>query len=163
MAEEREKKFKQYEIPIQMGEQEEPVTAVDVRRIVDNELRINPAYSELLTYTFYEDIVASGTGKGIPKTIVADRDCTILEVYIKVETAPGGSDTITVDVNKGGTTIFTTQGNRPSITGSGTTDTSGTPDIVSLAKNDEITMDIDTAEGSVAKLSVYVRCRKDIL
>lgn len=116
---------------------------------------------EYLTYTFYEDEIAQGSGKGIPKTIVVDRDCYIDKVYIKVETAPGAGKTLTVDVNLTGVTIFTTQANRPSVTGS-SKNANGTPDMVYLSKNDELTMDIDVHDGSADKLSVYIRCYKKI-
>ena len=118
--------------------------------------------NEYLTFTFYEASVAAGTGKGIPKTIVVDRACVIEKIYIQVETAPGAGKTLTIDVNKNGTTIFTTQGGRPSITGTNTTDESDTPDITALAKDDLLTIDIDTNDGSAATLSVYVRCRKSL-
>lgn len=113
-----------------------------------------------VTYTFYDHIVDAGTGQGHPATIAVDRACTIREVYAHVETAPGAGKTLTVDINKNGTTIFTTQGNRPSITETGTTDVSGTPDVVTLAKNDLLTMDVDTDDGVASKLSVYVRCQE---
>ena len=119
-----------------------------------------PATVETVTYTFYEHTIASGTGKGIPATIVIDRSCTIQEVYLHVETAPGAGFTLTIDVNKNGTTIFGTQANRPSITETDTTATSGAPSVTALSQDDEITMDIDTSDGSPAKLSVYVRCLK---
>ncbi len=112
-----------------------------------------------VTYTFYEHTIAQSAGMGIPATIMVDRACTIDKVYIHVETAPGANKTITVDVNKNGTTIFTTQGNRPSITETSTEDESGTPDVVALAKNDKLTMDIDVHDGAADKLSVYVRCK----
>lgn len=111
-----------------------------------------------VTYTFYEHEIAQAANKGIPQTITVDRAATIDKVYIHLETAPGSGKTLTVDVNKGGTTIFTTQGNRPSIADTSTTDESGTPDVTSLAKNDELTMDVDLHNGASAKLSVYVRC-----
>lgn len=118
--------------------------------------------NEFLTFTFYEASIASGAGKGVPKTIVVDRACVIEKIYVQVETAPGAGKTLTIDVNKNGTTIFTTQGNRPSITGANTTDESGTPDVTALAKNNLLTMDIDVSDGSPATLSVYVRCRKSL-
>jgi hypothetical protein len=114
--------------------------------------------TELVTYTFYEHSVSQATGKGIPATIVIDRSCTIQEVYLHVETAPGAGCTLTVDVNKNGTTIFGTQANRPSITETDTTATSGAPSVTSLNENDELQMDIDVSDGTPAKLSVYVRC-----
>lgn len=67
---------------------------------------------------------------------------TITEVYASVKTAPTGADLI-IDVNKNGTTIFSTQGNRPTIADGTTSGTSGTPDITSLVKNDKLTIDID--------------------
>lgn len=111
-----------------------------------------------VTYTFYADSISQSTGQGIPKTIVVDRSCKVKEVYIQVETAPGVGKTLTIDVNNGGVTIFTTQANRPSITGTSTTAVSLAPDLPDVYENDELTMDVDTHDGSAAKLSVYVRC-----
>lgn len=70
-------------------------------------------------------------------------DVTIAEVQVHVATAPLVQP-ILVDVNDDGTTIFTTQGNRPSIA-AGTNDaTSGTPDGGTLvARNSVITVDVD--------------------
>ncbi len=111
-----------------------------------------------VTYTFYEHTVEQATDKGIPATIVIDRACTIDKVYIHVGTAPGAGKTITVDVNLNGTTIFTTQAGRPSITGTATVDESSTPNVRTLSKNDLLTMDIDTHDGSAEYLTVYIRC-----
>jgi hypothetical protein len=100
----------------------------------------------------------TGTGKGYFDFAPAVAG-TIDEVYLLCKTAPGTDKTITVDVNKGGTTIFTTQGNRPSITGTGTTATSGTPDVTTFAKNDLFTVDVDvsTAGTAVADVVVIIR------
>lgn len=116
---------------------------------------------EYLTFTFYEDEITQAVGKGIPKTIIVDRDCWIDKVYINLETAPGAGKTLTVDINLSGTTIFTTQGNRPSITGSSTSD-EATPNMTYLSKNDKLTMDIDTHDGAADKLTCYIRCYKKI-
>jgi hypothetical protein len=89
---------------------------------------------------------------------------TITEVYLMVGTAPGSGKTFTVDVNKNGTTIFTTQGNRPSIADTATEDTSGVPDVTALAKNDKLTVDIDTstAASAVADAVCIIRGTQDI-
>jgi len=86
---------------------------------------------------------------------------TIGEVYLMVGTAPGADKTFTVDVNKGGTTIFTTQANRPSIAGTDTEDTSGTPDVTTFVKNDKFTIDVDvsTAGTAVADAICIIRGR----
>ena len=116
---------------------------------------------EYLTFTFYENDVVQAVGKGIPATIVVDRDCIIDRIYTHLETAPGAGKTLTVDVNWNGSTIFTTQANRPSITGTNVTG-QGIPNQVVLSKDDKLTMDIDVSDGNADKLSVYVRCHKRI-
>lgn len=110
-----------------------------------------------VTFTFYAHTFTAAVKQGIPITIVIDRNCTILNVYCHVETAPGAGKTTTIDVNKGGTTLFTTQSDRPSITGTDKT-ANGVPDITALVTNDQLTMDVDVNDGVAVKLSVYVRC-----
>ncbi len=70
------------------------------------------------------------------------RTLTIASVRTTCGVAPTGA-TILVDVNKNGTTIFTTQGNRPSIAISGVASSKATPDVTSLADGDYLTVDID--------------------
>lgn len=67
---------------------------------------------------------------------------TISKVKIYADTAPTGSSLI-VDVNKNGTTIFTTQANRPQIAIGGHADDSGVPDVIFLAEGDRISTDVD--------------------
>ena len=103
--------------------------------------------------------LATGTNKGAP--LRPSQPLVIEEVYIEVKTAPTGSG-ITVDVNKNGTSIFNvTPANRPTIAAGATTATSGAPDTTALAKNDQVTVDID-AVGSTTPgddLTVMVRCK----
>ena len=89
---------------------------------------------------------------------------TIEEVYIMAKTAPGTDKTLTVDVNKGGVTIFTTQANRPSLTDANKTATSGTPDVTTFAKNDLFTVDVDvsTAETAVADVILFIRGKQKV-
>lgn len=76
-------------------------------------------------------------------------------------TAPGSGKTLTFDVNKNGTTIFTTSGNRPSITGATQEDNDNVPDVTTLAAGDELTVDIDTATSahvtSAATITVGIK------
>ena len=101
---------------------------------------------------------ATGAGKGV-FPFAPGVAGTIEEVHLMAKTAPGGGKTLTVDVNKAGTTIFTTQGNRPSLTEANKTDTSGAPDVTAFAKNDLFTIDVDvsTAGTSVADAIVLIR------
>lgn len=73
-------------------------------------------------------------------------NCTITAVTASVGTPPTGSS-ILVDVNKNGTTIFTTQSNRPEITDGGHF-SSEVPNITTLTNGDYLTVDIDQV-GSI--------------
>jgi hypothetical protein len=80
-----------------------------------------------------------------------------------VQTAPTGADLI-VDVNKNGTTIFTTQANRPAISAGTvvTTDEVTNMDVTSLAAGDELTVDVDQVGSSTAgsALTLFIRYTK---
>lgn len=117
--------------------------------------------SDLITPPVFQftlgGVIGAGANQG--PAIPVPRNCTIDKVYIYVKTAPTGSSII-VDVNKNGTTIFTTQTNRPEIATGNNSDESGTPDVTSLAKNDILTVDIDQADSNNvgADLTIQVRC-----
>jgi hypothetical protein len=81
---------------------------------------------------------------------------TILSVRATVETAPSGGSVV-IDVNKNGTTIFTTQSNRPTITtGNLTSGTVTNMDVTTVAAGDYITVDVDTATTPSANLTVAI-------
>ena len=105
--------------------------------------------------------LAVGTDKA--PTILAPCSLTITKVKLVVKTAPTGASII-VDVNKNGTTIFTTQANRPSIAAGATTGDSGTPDVTSLAEGDKLTIDIDQVGSGTAgaDLTVEVLCTQNV-
>ena len=90
---------------------------------------------------------------------------TIEEVYIMAKTAPGAGKTLTIDVNKSGTTIFTNQANRPSLAGTNTEVVSGTSSITSFVKDDKFTIDVDvsTAATAVADVVVLIRGKQEVL
>lgn len=92
----------------------------------------------------------------------APRAMNILNVIISVGTAPTGASII-VDVNKNGTTIFSTQGNRPTIAASGTSDTSSVPDVTSVAAGDYLTVDIDQIGSTVAGANLVVQIVGEML
>lgn len=66
----------------------------------------------------------------------------ISKIKLTIDSAPTGADLI-IDVNKNGTTIFTTQANRPKILAGTTSRTSVAPDITTFADGDILTIDID--------------------
>lgn len=91
-------------------------------------------------------VITTGSGKGryyAPTTMV------ISNVRAYVDTAPVGADII-IDVNRNGSTIFTTQANRPRITAGNNYDAASTPDLTGLAAGDYVTIDIDQIGSSVA-------------
>lgn len=90
-----------------------------------------------------------------------DRDLTITSVNIYVDTPPSGSS-IAVDINKGGSTIFTDPTYRPMILSgsySGSTTTIGTS---TWYRGEYLTMDIDTvgSTNSGRSLVTSVVCRE---
>jgi hypothetical protein len=101
--------------------------------------------------------VTVATGKS---RIYLEDNYIIETVRAAVNTAPTGADLV-VDVNKNGTTIYTTQSKRPSIAAGTNTDLGDTPDITTLAAGDYLTVDVDqvgsTAAGSDLTVTVRVR------
>jgi len=83
---------------------------------------------------------------------------TCLKVYINVKTAPTGCQLI-VDVNLDGTTIFSTQANRPMITAGQKNAESGTPNVQSYNKNQILSIDIDQIGSTVAGADLIVEAR----
>lgn len=83
--------------------------------------------------------VAAGTARIYNDT---GRALTIGTVRASVGTAPVGAALI-VDVNLNGTTIYTTQANRPSIASGQVTDTAGDPDVATWPVGEYLTVDVD--------------------
>jgi len=113
------------------------------------------------TFAFHvPDALTTGQKK---YRILADCACTIVEVRLVVDTAPVGA-AIIVDVHTGtgvGTTIFTTQANRPTISdGSKTGVNPNPPEVTGLAKNDEISVYVDQIGSGTAgsDLTIEVIC-----
>jgi hypothetical protein len=88
------------------------------------------------------------TGAGVSRLPIGAA-YTIQSVRAMVGTAPTGA-AILVDVNKNGTTIFTTQGNRPSIAAAGNASSAAVPDVTALAAGDFLTVDVDQVGSTVA-------------
>jgi hypothetical protein len=81
---------------------------------------------------------------------------TISYVIASLGTAPTGAAAI-VDVNRNGTTIFTTQANRPTIAAGTNADLSSTPDVTALAAGDYLTVDIDQVGSTFAGSGLTVQ------
>lgn len=95
------------------------------------------------------------TGARNPRFYV-EGDRTISNVVVSVGTAPTGATAI-FDVNKNGTTIFSTQANRPTIAISGFYDGSSVPDVTSLSAGDYLTVDVDQIGSTVKGSDAVIR------
>jgi hypothetical protein len=98
-------------------------------------------------------VVQTGKARWYNRT---GRTLTIVGAWMAANTQPTGAAML-ADVNKNGTTIFTTQGNRPTVAvstnGGGI---SATPDVTSLADGDYLTVDIDVIGSTIAGADVTV-------
>jgi hypothetical protein len=110
-------------------------------------------------YTFsVTGTVAVATGKS---RIYLEGNYVIESVRAAVNTAPTGAALI-VDVNKNGTTIYTTQTARPQIAAAAFTATGNSPAVTTFAAGDYITVDVDQVGSTVAgaDLTVTIRLRR---
>lgn len=84
---------------------------------------------------------------------------TITGVKVFALTGPTDDDLI-IDINKNGTTIYTTQANRPTILDGDTSAVADLPDDLDLAEDDMITIDIDQigSTDAGANLAVVIKC-----
>ena len=92
-------------------------------------------------------VLTAAAGKAF---VVAPYGGTIKKISARVGTTSAGSSII-VDINKNGTTIFTTQANRPTIAAASVIATlAGTPEILTFAAGDLLSVDIDQIGSGTA-------------
>lgn len=107
----------------------------------------------LLSYTVPGEL-AVGAGQS---RLYLPTDGEIQSIEAAVGTAPDGTPVL-VDVNKNGSTIFTSQPGRPSIPIAGHTSGRKTPNTVAFAEGDYLTVDVDQVgsepDGSVLFVSL---------
>jgi len=97
------------------------------------------------------------TVSGVGNNIIIPRNCTLEKAIMYVEDTGDSSSTI-IDINKNGTTVYTTQGNRPTVAYDSVShlDDGDTPDVTSLSANDIITIDLDQVAPGSSGLDVVV-------
>lgn len=99
--------------------------------------------------------ISVGTGKDeftIPQAIPSGK-WVIESVEVEVDTAPTSGKTLTIDLNKAGTTMLSAP---ISIADSAIVSTGNTPSVTALSAGDRITIDIDTATSGIASTRVRV-------
>lgn len=83
-------------------------------------------------------------------------DARVVAVRLSAGTAPTGASLI-MDVNKNGTTLYTTQANRPTLTAASNTVLATLPDVVLFAPGDYMTFDVDQVGSTIAGGSVTLQ------
>lgn len=117
-----------------------------------NDGRLNPPAFD--TFGRGGTLTAPITGAG--RSLFA-YNATIVGAIAVVSLAPTGASII-CDVNKNGTTIFTTQANRPTIAaGAIKTTTMPVPDVTALAVGDYLSVDIDQVGSGIAGSDLIVK------
>jgi hypothetical protein len=86
---------------------------------------------------------------------------TLIDYRVRWAVAPTGASGI-VDINKNGTTLFTTQGNRPTNTTGTKLATTTMPAVTTFVNGDYISIDVDQIGSTVAgsELVVVLRMRR---
>lgn len=118
------------------------------------------------------EAIDAGTGRGVcfsvnnvdlattqTVAITAPYAMTVTGGKLEVGTAPTGAALI-CDIHKNGTTLWTTQANRPTIAISGTSAAITSPDVTSIAQGDRLLLMIDQVGSTVAgkDLSLTLYC-----
>ena len=80
---------------------------------------------------------------------------TIVAYRARLDTAPTGQDAI-LDINLNGTTIFTTQANRPTVTAAGNNASTTAPEVTAVAAGDRISLDVDQVGSGAAGADLTV-------
>jgi hypothetical protein len=128
---------------------------------LDGSGKVNPGQlqtsniTKVLPYSYLGNVVANiGTFRLYNDT---GATWTITGVRASVGTAPTGASII-IDVNKNGTTIFTTQANRPTIAAAGNTSGNVTNmNVTTVAAGEYLTVDIDQIGSTIAGADLTVQ------
>ena len=143
------------------------LTDVDVSGVQDGDILVYDEASgdwlpgELPSTPAVTKILALGRSGALTATagtmrLYAPWACTITNVRVSVGIAPTGADLI-IDINLDGATVFTTQGNRPTIAAGSYADLSSTPDVTAISANSYLTVDVDAIGSTVAGSDLVVQ------
>jgi len=99
------------------------------------------------------------TGTNFGPRYVAPQALTLVKCWLIVRTAPTGA-AILIDLNKNGSTIWSTQANRATIAAAATSGNTTTFNTTALAAGDYLDLDIDQVGSTVAgvDLTVVLEC-----
>lgn len=135
-----------------LGTNPQGVSGTVKNRIAAIEARPEPEY--MLTFS-KESLLIVGPGKG---RLYLPHSIQVLGVRASVSEAPTGTD-IRVDLNRNGTTMFTTQSSRPRIAINTVVSSEVVPQITAAAVNDYLTVDIDSVGSTFPGRNLVVVIR----
>lgn len=118
-------------------------------KAVRQTISVTPTFTQTGTLAVTTDVTAKRWYNDTGRTL------TISKVRVSVVTAIAGTSLI-VDVNKNGTTIFTTQGNRPTIAIAGNTVLSSAPNVTTLGNGEYLTINVDQPSGAEMEVTVIM-------
>lgn len=110
--------------------------------------------------TFVFTIVGTvATGTTLTPVLIVPIGLTIEKCFLYADTGPDGADLI-VDINKNGSTIWSTQANRAKITDGSQSGNTSTFDTTALSEGDVLTLDVDQVGSGTpgAELTVQLKC-----
>lgn len=118
------------------------------------------AINGILRPTF--EIPINGTltvGADLTPYIIIPQNMTIIKAYARVKTSPTG-DAILIDINKNGTTIWSTQSNRLTIADAGSSATQTSFNTTSLNEGDYLSFDVDQVGSTTPgqDLTIALKC-----
>ena len=130
---------------------------VDAAALKRGGVAVNPYSYETIHF-----FVAGGQTVGAKKdAAIIGKAGTVVDIRAYADTAPVGAAMI-VDVNKNGTTVFTTQAARPTIADGANASTTTLPAVTSVAAGDRLSIDVDQIGSGTAgsDLSVSITLRR---
>jgi hypothetical protein len=108
------------------------------------------------TWNVVGALVAATTGV---QRLYFPENAYIQSVQIAADTPGTGTGTNTIDIHKDGVTIFTTQGNRPTLAAAANLSALAGPDVRTIAAGSYLTVDVDavTATTPAEDVTIFVR------
>lgn len=131
-----------------------PSTETGYIREILAQLRRLRAARKTHVYTKSGAISATSTGTRRLYNDTGDA-VTIVAVRASLATAPTTTSVI-IDVKMNGTTLYTTSGNRPTLTTGTNTVLATLPDIITWPSGDYLTVDVDHADTAASDLTVQI-------
>lgn len=126
------------------------------------DLPITPRFMAGVSLHVFEHYNAAAlTAAAVKKEWIVPFRCRLVDVIIDSETAGSGGTSDIADINKNGTTIYTTQANRPTLLSgdTGLWTEAAEPEVTEFAAGDVLSLDIDqiaTTGSARVKVAIVV-------